>query len=157
MQTKESRLRLIQKLLKEKSVSSQEEILAILAKEGYATTQATLSRDLKILGVAKVHNDEGGYSYIIPANLPQTDYKLAFIEDLKKAALTVAFSKNLAVIKTRIGHGNSVALALDNLELTDILGTIAGDDTVLVVLSEQTNKKSFYKKLHDFVPNLMLL
>lgn len=157
MQTKESRLRLIQKTLKENSVHSQEEILTILAKAGHTTTQATLSRDLKILGVAKVHNGTGGYNYIIPSNLPQNDYKQAFIEDLRKAALTIAFSKNLAVIKTRIGHGNVVALALDNLEIEDILGTIAGDDTVLVVLCEQSSKKSFYKKLQEIAPSLLLV
>lgn len=157
MGSKHSRLRTIQWILKNHEIHSQEELLALLEKSKCSVTQATLSRDLKILGVAKISDGESGYLYKLPPENSPGDYKKAFVNDLQQGVMTIAFSGSLAVIKTRIGHGNCVALALDNLEWEGILGTIAGDDTVLAVIDERTSKEDFLQKLSALLPNLMIL
>lgn len=157
MQKKHSRLQTIQRILKEYEIHSQEELLERLEKANLSITQATLSRDLKILGVAKISDNKSGYLYQLPLQSKLGDYQNAFIKDLQQGIMTIAFSGSLAVIKTRIGHGNCVALALDQLEWEGVLGTIAGDDTVLAVIDEKTTKKDFLTKLSALVPNLMVL
>ena len=157
MQKKHSRLQTIQRILKNHEIHSQEELLELLKKANLSVTQATLSRDLKILGVAKVSDNKSGYLYQLPPESKLGDYQTAFIKDLQHGIMTIAFSGTLAVIKTRIGHGNCVALALDQLELDGLLGTVAGDDTVLAVIDEKITKTDFLEKLSALVPNLMLL
>ncbi len=153
---KETRLEAIRKIIKSEWVHSQDYLLSKLLEEGIEITQATLSRDLKLLEVAKVA-DEEGYHYSIPAGSSNQGLRKGFIKDLERSLQSVAISGNLAVVKTRIGHGNSVALALDNLEISGIMGTIAGDDTVFIALSKETQKEQFLKDLQRLLPTINII
>ena len=107
-------------------------------REGFELTQATLSRDLKQLKVAKAASMNGKYVYVLPNNIMykrSTDQSAG--EMLRSNGfISLQFSGNIAVIRTRPGYASSMAYDIDNNEFSEILGTIAGDDTIMLVLRE---------------------
>ena len=137
------RMEAVKTIIRENQISSQEQLLTELHKEGFDVTQATLSRDLKQLKVAKVSDGNNGYMYSIPGYdkvKPSNTVSSVYIEDLKRGFLSIAYSGNMCIIKTLVGHANSVAAAIDNLSIPGIMGTVAGDDTIFAVLSESAKK-----------------
>jgi transcriptional regulator of arginine metabolism len=105
-------------------------------------TQATLSRDLKFLGVLRVPDGNGDYVYTVdPPTEPAQD---PFIrDDLRREVVSIEFSGNLAVIKTKMGYAPGIAYGIDLLKIPDVMGTLGGDDTLLVVLKEGADRKKF--------------
>jgi transcriptional regulator of arginine metabolism len=140
------RLRIIRKILRTQLIRSQRTLLTQLKQEGITTTQATLSRDLKLLKAAKQPDGEGGYVYIDP-NVFQTSEEPELSLDR-----SLVFSGNLGLIKTFPGYANSVAYVLDNLAIEEILGTIAGDDTILIVPRDGVTRESLVKALTTRFP-----
>jgi transcriptional regulator of arginine metabolism len=115
------------------AVDGQERLTELLRKEGFAVTQATLSRDLKRLGIGKAPSASGGYTYILSDAEVKPGSDATYIQDFARGFLSIEFSGSLGLMRTLPGHASSVASALDNLRIREVLGTIAGDDTVLVV------------------------
>ena len=107
-------------------VYSQDELALRLREQGISSTQATLSRDLKALKISKVP----GEGYVVPAR------GRAMSADFSTGILRILFSGNLAVIRTRPGLANAVAIVIDSQMVFPVLGTIAGDDTILLILRE---------------------
>lgn len=155
MNGRENRFRAIRKIITEYRVSSQEQLLHHLEAAGEKITQATLSRDLKVLKVGKVPDENGEYYYVITENEGISLH--GYIDDFKRGYLSLTFSQNLGVIKTLQGHADTVAIALDRLDLPEVLGTIAGDDTILVILKENEKRDSFTKRLFNLVGDLEAL
>ena len=126
-------------------------------KEGFQLTQATLSRDLKQLKVAKAASMNGNYVYVLPNNTMyrrMTEQQSA-TEMLRSDGIRgIEFSNNLAVIRTRPGYASSVAYDIDNHNFDEILGTIAGDDTILLVLREGCPRTSVLNSLSLVLPNI---
>ena len=157
MKKKANRLDAIKMIISSKEVGSQEELLQELLKEGYSLTQATLSRDLKQLKVAKAASMNGNYVYVLPNN---TMYKRmteqhSATEMLRfNGVVNLEFSGNLAVIKTRPGYASSVAYDIDNHNFEEIIGTIAGDDTILLVIREGSSRTSVLDALSFIIPNV---
>jgi transcriptional regulator of arginine metabolism len=124
----------IARLLEEQVISSQVQLVELLATEGLVLTQGTVSRDLEELGAVKVRIPGGQMAYAIPELAKD---RLAPEDVLKKVLseylVEAAHSANLAVLRTPPGSAHVVASALDRTGLADVLGTVAGDDTVLVV------------------------
>jgi len=124
----------IARLLEEQVISSQVQLVELLATEGLNLTQATVSRDLEELGAVKVRIPGGQMAYAIPELAKD---RVAPEEVLKKVLgeflVEATHSANLAVLRTPPGSAHVVASALDRAGLPDVLGTVAGDDTVLVV------------------------
>ncbi len=156
MNSRTARLKSIKRIITEYHITSQEQLLAFLLKEDVSVTQATLSRDLKLLKVGKVSDGNNGYYYTLPKNRQETESAQQYINDIARGFLSISFSANLCIIKTLAGHADTVAIALDNLELDEILGTIAGDDTILIVLKENLTSQQFLKTLKNTVPELEL-
>ena len=148
MRNRDERHRKIRFLIASNRIESQEELREKLRDEGYDVTQATLSRDLRYLKVGKISDDNGGYRYDIQEGVED------FIHDLMRGWISIAFSGPVGVVKTLPGHANSVAVAIDELEFDDLLGTVAGDDTIMLVLSERTSSKDFLRNLARAVPGL---
>ena len=125
------------KLLSQHAVASQEQLVALLAAEGVGATQATVSRDLDDLGAIKVRAGGGETIYAIP-ELPKD--QLAPEEHLRRAlgewVVEVASSGNLVVLRTPPGTANVVGSALDRSGMPEVIGTVAGDDTVIIVVAE---------------------
>lgn len=137
---------MIHSILHAERIHSQEELLRRLENEGIEVTQATLSRDLKFLSVARVPDANGGYLYTVdPPKEPVQD---PFIrDDLQRDITSVEFSGNLAVVKTKMGHAPGIAYAIDQLQIREVIGTLGGDDTLLVVLKEGADRAAFLKSL----------
>jgi len=146
LKTQEARRRLIHSILHAEKIHSQEELLKRLEKEGVEVTQATLSRDLKFLTVSRVPDGSGEYVYTVDA--PTEPAQDPFIrDDLRREIVDIKFSGNLVVVKTKLGHAPGIAYGIDNLKITDVLGTLGGDDTLLVVLKEGADRAKFLKEL----------
>lgn len=157
MKNKSNRLDAIKIIISSKEVGSQEELLQELSREGFALTQATLSRDLKQLKVAKAASMNGNYVYVLPNN---TMYK-RMVEPHKASELlmhsgfiSIEFSDNLAVIKTRPGYASSLAYDIDVHNFPEILGTIAGDDTIMMVLKRGCTERDVKDALSFLIPNI---
>jgi len=144
-------------LISSQELGSQEEVLKALAKEGFKLTQATLSRDLKQLKVAKAASMNGKYVYVLPN---ETMYKRVTTpqsasEMLQSSGfLSINFSGNMAVIKTRPGYASSIAYNIDNSDMPEILGTIAGDDTIFIVKKEGASQNDLIESLSAIIPNI---
>jgi transcriptional regulator of arginine metabolism len=138
------RMEAVKNIIRTKTISSQEQLQAELHSNGFDVTQATLSRDLKQLKVAKISDGHEGYMYSIPGYNTQKTANAAssvYLEDLKRGFVSLAFSGNMGMISTLVGHANSVASAIDHLAVPGILGTLAGDDTIFVLLAEGAKKR----------------
>lgn len=152
MKKKSTRLDTIKMIISSKEISCQEELLQELINEGFGLTQATLSRDLKQLKVAKAASMNGKYVYVLPndimykRNIDQSTHDMMTYSGF----VSMQFSGNLAVIKTRPGYASSIAYDIDNRHCEDILGTIAGDDTILLVLREGADK-IYVENFLDFI------
>lgn len=155
MKERLSRLQAVRKLLKTNRIKSQDTLLGFLQGEGYAVTQATLSRDLKTLKVGKVADGQGGYIYSLPGNEDQGETENTQLRDFLKGCISIDWSGNIVVIKTYSGYTDPVALALDNMRLDEVLGTISGrDNNVAVFLREGVTGEKFYKRLKEIIPEL---
>ncbi|MDR2484582.1 MAG: ArgR family transcriptional regulator [Treponema sp.] len=154
MKERSARLKAVRKLIKAYRIESQETLLGYLQKEGFIVTQATLSRDLKLLKVGKISDGQTGYVYTLPGEDEQQETERTYIHDFLRGYVSIEWSGNMVVIKTYSGHSDSVALALDNLGLDDVLGTIAGDNTVFVCLREGISGEDFMNRMKASIPEL---
>jgi transcriptional regulator of arginine metabolism len=127
----------IARLLEEQAISSQSQLVEMLASDGVMATQATVSRDLEELGAVKVRIPGGTMAYAIPEHAKE---RSAPDDHLRRVmgefVVEVAHSANLVVLRTPPGSAHVVASALDRAGLPDVLGTVAGDDTIIMVCSE---------------------
>ena len=154
MKERNQRLKTIRKIIRGNRVNSQEILLQFLQKEGFAVTQATLSRDLKLLKVGKISEGAEGYYYTLPSEEERRESERSYIQDFLRGYVSIDFSGNLGVVRTLAGHAGSVGLALDCMNLEDIIGTVAGDDTVLLVLREGVSSSQVLDVLRQKIPDL---
>ena len=154
MKIKAQRLIVIKQLISSRKVSSQEELVVLLEGEGYKITQATLSRDLKYLKVAKVPDAETGYKYIVPETGSKPEETAGYEEFPVSGVESIEFSGHLAIMKTRPGFANGIASVIDSHGPYEILGTIAGDDTILLISREGVSKSDVINALSLFMPGL---
>ena len=157
MKIKNNRLEALRLIISSQQLGSQEELLVALQKEGFKLTQATLSRDLKQLKVAKAATMNGNYVYVLPnesmykrVSTPSTVREMMSMPGF----VSIQFSGNMAVIKTRPGYASSIAWNIDNSSLPQLLGTIAGADTIFIVLKEGVPKSEIIEALSTVIPNM---
>lgn len=157
MKIKNSRMEALKMLISSMELGSQEEVLRALEKEGFKLTQATLSRDLKQLKVAKAASMNGKYVYVLPN---ETMYKRvstprSAVEMLQTSGfVSINFSGNMGVIKTRPGYASSIAYNIDNSDIPQIIGTIAGDDTIFIVIKQGVSQEDVKDSLERVIPNI---
>ena len=157
MKVKTNRLEALRLIISSQQLGSQDELLNALQKEGFKLTQATLSRDLKQLKVAKAASMSGNYVYVLPN---ETMYKRVSTHNSIREMMNVPgfisinFSGNMCIIKTRPGYASSIAWNIDNSDVPEILGTIAGDDTIFIVIKEGVKHQDVVEALTDVVPNM---
>ena len=157
MKVKNNRLEALRLIISSQQLGSQDELLNALQKEGFKLTQATLSRDLKQLKVAKAASMSGNYVYVLPN---ETMYKRVStpnsIREMMKVPgfISINFSGNMGVIKTRPGYASSIAYNIDNNHIEEIIGTIAGDDTIFIVLKQGVSQEEVITALSEVVPNM---
>jgi transcriptional regulator of arginine metabolism len=149
--TKHQRQHRIARLLEQQAVTSQAQLVDLLAAAGVEATQTTVSRDLEELGALKVRLPGGESAYALP-ELPSQ--QIAPVEHLRRVlgewAVEVASSSNLVVLRTPPGCAHVVASALDRSGVDGVVGTVAGDDTVLVVVAEDRDAHHLRDRLASF-------
>jgi transcriptional regulator of arginine metabolism len=154
MKIKNNRLEALRLIISSQQLGSQDELLNALQKEGFKLTQATLSRDLKQLKVAKAASMSGNYVYVLPN---ETMYKRVStpnsIREMMKVPgfVSINFSGNMGIIKTRPGYASSIAWNIDNSDIPEILGTIAGDDTIFIVIKEGSSYEGLTKTIEKLI------
>lgn len=146
MKTRKKRIDHIIDLIRNQCIGSQEELANALAKKGHPVTQATLSRDLKMLRTTKVPTDRGTYMYVLPESDSLKDKilntgKIPAHANYQSGFISLRFSGNIAVIKTRNGYASGLAYDIDMSMNPDILGTIPGSDTIFAVLREGLSRQ----------------
>ena len=158
MKNRVERFELIKKIISGEVISNQDDLQLRLLSMGMEVTQATLSRDLKSLQVIKVSDAKLGYVYRLPSYdmLHPNDHdainsRMNFLAD---GVLGIEFSGNLGLMKTLPGFASSTALAIDESGCREILGTIAGDDTILVVIRDGVGRNDVIRALIGIMPNL---
>lgn len=125
----------IMRLVQERRLATQAEVADALRDEGYDVVQTTVSRDIAQLGLVKVRNGEGRLVYALPqaADLSRLEELTAAI---RRWALRITPTGNLAIVHTPSGYANALARAIDDAGLPDVAGTVAGDDTIFVAAAE---------------------
>jgi transcriptional regulator of arginine metabolism len=136
----------ILEIIEKHPTETQEELAEELKKNGYNITQATVSRDIKELKLVKVLDGDGIYKY---ASLKEQDSKLneRLVKVFAESVLSVDYSGNIVVVKTFSGAANAAAEAIDVLDFKEMVGTIAGDDTIFILVRNQENVELLIDKL----------
>ena len=157
MKKKNDRIETLKMLISSKELSSQEELLRALKKEGIKITQGTLSRDLKQLKVAKAASMNGNYIYVLPNETmyrrvasPRTAREMLQTSGF----LAINFSGNMGVMKTRPGYASSIAYNIDKGGIAEILGTISGNDTIFIAFKEPFDPDEMTRRMQDVISRM---
>ena len=145
---KKNRHRKIKELVEQFEIETQEELADKLREAGYAVTQATVSRDIREMKLSKVPMGDGRQKYTI---LVQSDHYLSdkYIRVLKDGFVSMDMAQNILVIKTVAGMAMAVAAAVDAMKLKEIVGSIAGDDTIMVAVRTVEDTKCVMEKVRS--------
>ena len=157
MSRKNDRIEHLIEIIKNNNVGSQEELLKMLADKGIFVTQATLSRDLKMLKTTKVPLDHGSYAYMLPDALTTKlnssgRRTVEFSRHAGNGFISLEFSNNIGVMLTRNGYASGIAYDIDMLNAPEIAGTIAGANTVFIVFREGVSHEQATEVLSLILP-----
>lgn len=137
-------------IIEKQPIETQEELAEALRARGIQVTQATVSRDMKELRLLKVLSPDGSYKYAT-ADKAENGLNDRFIRMLAESLLSVAASNNLVVVKTLSGSANMAAEALDSMHWPEILGSLAGDNTILLVVRTNEEAPAVVERIRDMM------
>ncbi len=147
---KAARHRKIVQLIRQRPITSQNQLVTLLRESGFPSTQATLSRDLEELGAIKLRRD-GRVVYAMPLEVASAPAGEALRRMLAESVVSLESSANLVVIKTPPGHAGMVAAGIDRADIEGIAGTVAGDDTIIVVCKQGVLPRRVERRLRSLV------
>lgn len=148
---KRSRHSRILKIITENPIQTQEQLTEILKNEGFAVTQATVSRDIKELGLVKVSSGEGGYRYAQGKPGRENGHG---INMFSKAVISVEYALHTVVIKTYAGMAQGIAATIDTMPGDEVLGSVAGDDTIILIMRNEDAAARFVPRLERLFKNI---
>ena len=149
---KEKRQNEILRLIEEYDIGTQEEVALRLREAGYDVTQATVSRDIRELKLSKISIGEGRQKYVA-FHHEEVYLGEKYSRVLKEGFSSMGMAENLVVVKTVSGMAMAVAAALDAMKLNEIVGTIAGDDTIMMAVRTREDTKSGMEKIGEIIEN----
>lgn len=148
---KENRLEKIIQIINEQVILTQDDLQAALKAQGFDVTQSTISRDIKKLRLIKGHDANGNYRYVSAAKASEGGHDLSHYHDIfSKSVISVEYAMNDIVIKSYSGMASSVCVAIDAVFTGRMLGTIAGEDTILIIMKSAEDAKSLVEELKSF-------
>ena len=149
---KQNRQDVIKRLITQNNIETQEELLSLLIKEGFNTTQATISRDIKALNLKKVTYDGKRKKYVIRENFNNIiNDDASYIQVLKNSIISMDYAENIIVIKTVSGMAMAVGASVDRLNINEIMGCIAGDDTLFLAIKEKNMADKIIGEINDVI------
>ena len=152
MGNKSERLSLIRRIIEEDLIGSQEELIKRLAEHGVHATQSTLSRDFKEINISKMPHHSKGYIYVLSDVLGND--AIANTSNIGEAVLDIKFSHNIAVIFTKSGYASAISTIIDSHKSKEILGTVAGDNNIIIILSESATHENILAQMQQLFPTL---
>lgn len=142
---KQRRQKCIMDIINRYDVETQEELIEMLRSRGYEVTQATISRDIKDLKIIKVATEYDTYKYALPAT-EDMRFSAKYKNIIKETVISIDYAENIVVLKTYPGMAQAAAAAIDSMEFNEVMGTIAGDDTIFVAMYSSEHSKLFVDK-----------
>lgn len=142
----------IRRIISEQSVEKQSQLLEALAERGIRCTQATLSRDIKAMGIIKQTGPDGRYRYVLPT-APAGSGGLKMHTILRESVQSVACAQNLVVVKTLSGMANAAAVVLDEMQIDALVGTLAGDNTVFMAMKDAPSAQKAARDIEKLLRN----
>ena len=136
----------IRQIITQQSIEKQGQLLGALAEYGIQCTQATLSRDIKAMGIIKQAAPDGHYRYALPA-APDSSVKQKMHTILRESVQSAACAQNIVVVKTLSGMANAAGAVLDELHIEQLVGTLAGDNTVFLAMTDNAAAQRFVREL----------
>jgi transcriptional regulator of arginine metabolism len=140
---KGERLLKIQEIVEHRAVETQEELAEALREAGFPVTQATVSRDIKRMQLVKIALPDGRYRYALPTRPSTLDPEGKLSRMLNEVFVAIDSAENLVVMRTIPGHAHAVAFLFDSIDFSEVIGTVAGDDTILFVSRSREDADHF--------------
>lgn len=137
-------------LISKYEIDTQDELIDRLRESGFEVTQATVSRDIRELNISKMTTGKGTYRYVLPKQSAPTS-NMKFNSALIDALISVDYACNIVVLKTHAGLANAVAVGLDSMHLENVLGSVAGDDTILLVARSEETAHKIAERFRDMI------
>lgn len=134
-------------------VETQDELIERLSECGIRVTQATVSRDIRELKIAKMTTGKGKYRYVLPRQTDRTN-GMRFSAALTDSIVSIQNASNLVVVKTYPGLANAVAVGIDHMNLSQVLGCVAGDDTILIVMQDDAVAVALVNRIRELLKNI---
>ena len=141
----------ILELISQESIDTQEGLLIRLRESGFDVTQATVSRDIRELGIHKVRAENGKYHYVSMQSKQGSGMSGKFVTIFSESVRNIDFAQNIVVIKCFTGMANAVCAALDTLHWSGVVGTLAGDDTIFMVMRDDHNARELVLQLRKMM------
>ena len=141
----------IMELINAGPIETQEELATLLSQSGFEVTQATVSRDIKELRLVKVPLGGNKYCYALPPEIPKGSIDPRLKRIFRESVISMDYSENMIVIKTLPGSAQGVAYAVDNVDWEEILGSLAGDDTILIIVKNKEEAPEVIKRFEEFL------
>ena len=138
-------------IIKTRDIGTQNELLDALLEEGIVSTQATLSRDIKALRLVKELTADGTYRYAMDKRMEMPDYNDRMHTIFRESVKSVTAAQNLIVIKTLPGLASGVCSAIDSMQVKELVGTLAGDDTAFLAMLDNQSAMTFCKELESMI------
>ena len=141
----------ILRLISENDVETQQQLAELLVAEGFPATQATVSRDIKELNIIKVHDHDEHYKYAVAKTEGQSSDTTKLHTIFRESVISIDYAVNTVVIRTLTGTASAAAAAIDSMHLPNIVGTLAGDFTIFIVMRSQVKAQDFCTDMRNFL------
>ena len=148
---KDDRQSKILEIISQENIETQEQLLARLRERGIRCTQATISRDIKQLHLIKEPVGQGVYKYAVSGNRTKLNVAEKLRTIFRECIVSIDYAQNIVVVKTMPGLANGACSALDNMDMNDIVGSLAGDDTALLIMRDTESARSFCEEIHEML------
>jgi len=145
---KVARQQLILKIIEENEIENQSQLIEALKKHGIASTQATVSRDIRELRLIKELTPSGTYRYVAPTKKEISNYSTKLRTILKECLTSFDYAQNIVVLKTLPGLAPAACSAIDGMDIKDLVGTLAGDDTAFLAMRDVDSARAFCEEIH---------
>ena len=148
---KQKRQEKILEIISKYDVDTQQRLIELLEENGFSSTQATLSRDIRELRLVKVMTDKGIYKYDVASQDKVSELSTKFRSIFSEAVVSIDYAYHIVVLKCHNGMANAACAALDNMKIRDVVGSLAGDDTIFVLLR---NEQQALKLMNEIRQNI---